>query len=463
MGVEARQQVAHGAALRNRLQRVLARPPLVMGQGAAGGGDRGVVAGRNCQCPTQGALDELNQPRQDAIGIAGQEDVHVVDIDQRRSEREAAKPRNPRQLAPDHLLLRRPEARGGPFRRRRPGGWSRLGHSESGPGSGGGGEGGGGGVRGNAANDPASPSRQGRAVCREGQQEVHRLQAIALFAIIMRSCVMIMHRRPPDDTESYDLEGEAPPGPPLPGSVVVAGGVDEIVDLLAAEVVVQSLACMRRFGDFHLALSGGSTPQPLYERLMYDADCRRLPWPRTHLWMVDERVVGFDDPRSNFGKIHETIVEHSDIPREQVHPIPVQAPAADAEYERAIREVLEWRGPGEDRLDFVLLGMGADGHTASLFPGSEVLAETTRLVRAVTVPPGIHADPPQRVTMTYPLINAARLVAVLVTGAAKAATVQRVATGRDPREVLPIKGVRPERGELRWFLDREAAGIRVAR
>ncbi|MHC4768917.1 MAG: 6-phosphogluconolactonase [Planctomycetota bacterium] len=257
----------------------------------------------------------------------------------------------------------------------------------------------------------------------------------------------------PDRDRAYDLEEQALVGPPLPGEVIVAETADKLIDLVAAEMVVQAKACVREFGDFELALSGGSTPQPLYERLMYDPDCRQLPWVRTNLWLVDERAVPFNDPRSNFRMINETIVEHSGIPAEQVHPIMAVSEAADVEYEAKLREVLQWRERGDDRLDFVLLGMGSDGHTASLFPFNEVLEETQSLVRRVTAPA---ADPPQRVTMTYPLINAARVVAVMVTGPTKAEAVQRLAGGRESREALPIKGVRPVNGVLKWFLDAEA-------
>jgi 6-phosphogluconolactonase len=257
----------------------------------------------------------------------------------------------------------------------------------------------------------------------------------------------------PDRDRAYDLEEQVLVGPPLPGEVIVAETADKLIDLIAAEIVVHAKACVRQFGDFELALSGGSTPQPLYERLMYDPDCRQLPWVRTNLWLVDERAVPFNDPRSNFRMINETIVEHSGIPAEQVHPIMAASETADIEYEAKLREVLQWRERGDDRLDFVLLGMGSDGHTASLFPFNEVLQETESLVRRVTVPA---ADPPQRVTMTYPLINAARVVAVMVTGPTKAEAVQRLAGGRESREALPIKGVRPVNGVLKWFLDAEA-------
>jgi 6-phosphogluconolactonase len=258
--------------------------------------------------------------------------------------------------------------------------------------------------------------------------------------------------RTPSD-RAYDLDEGPVVTPPLPGEVIVAETADKLVDLVAAEMVVQAKACVRALGDFGLALSGGTTPQPLYERLMYDPDCRQLPWVRTHLWMVDERSVPFNDPRSNFRMINETIVDHSGIPADQVHPMMAMSETADLEYEAKLREVLQWRERGEDRLDFVLLGLGTNGHTASLFPFNEVLHDTEHLVRRVTAP---SADPPQRITMTYPLINAARVVAVMVSGSAKAEIVRRVAAAQEPREALPILGVRPVNGELKWFLDAEA-------
>ena len=124
------------------------------------------------------------------------------------------------------------------------------------------------------------------------------------------------------------LTSALPKPPPLPGEVVVAHTVDELIDKLAAELVIHAENCVRQFGDFHLALSGGPDPVPLYERLMYDPNYRRLPWRRTHLWIVDERCVPFDDKRSNFRVISEIIVDHADIPHEQVHPIFATSPTA---------------------------------------------------------------------------------------------------------------------------------------
>lgn len=252
--------------------------------------------------------------------------------------------------------------------------------------------------------------------------------------------------------------------PALPGTVVVRETLDEVIDAVAADLMLQAAACVRAFGDFQLALSGGSTPLPLYLRLMYDPNCRQLPWTRTHLWQVDERRVPPDDDRSNFKAISEIIGAHSGIPQEQMHPIPAMAPDADVLYQRTLQEVLGWREKGQDRLDVVVLGMGADGHTASLFPHSPALHEAPGEPRLVRINSGPSVTPPDRVTITFRLLNASRMIAVLVTGEGKRETVARVARAAansqrgaagpgESVDDLPVLGVRPLGGELRWYLD----------
>ncbi len=258
----------------------------------------------------------------------------------------------------------------------------------------------------------------------------------------------------PIETTPIEL-APALPRPPLPGSVVVRETPDDLIDAVAGDLYMQSLACARAFGDFHLALSGGSTPEPLYRRLMYDPAYRELPWKRTHLWIVDERRVPFDDERSNFKMIRETIVDHSDIPPEQVHPIFAMAESPDEDYERELREHLGWRAKGHDRLDCVLLGMGADAHTASLFPRSPALIDAAP-GRLVLVNSGPSVTPPDRVTMTLELLNASRFIGVMATGEKKRDAVARVIAGKSPVADTPITGVRPLAGELRWYLDRAA-------
>jgi 6-phosphogluconolactonase len=254
----------------------------------------------------------------------------------------------------------------------------------------------------------------------------------------------------------YAFEAEPVPAPVLPGATVVTAPTgDELIDMLAADLTIHAENCVREFGDFHLALSGGTTPLPLYRRLMVDPNYRRLPWRRTQLWIVDERAVGLEHERSNYRAIGEFIVDHADIPREQVHPILACGADADVDYEAELRESLAWREKGQDRLDYVLLGMGADGHVASLFPGTEPLHEPHRLVRTNVVPDDAT---PRRVTMTLPLINAARFIAVLVTGGEKAEAIRRLAAGGETLDTLPVTGLRPLNGVLRWYLDEAACG-----
>jgi 6-phosphogluconolactonase len=257
------------------------------------------------------------------------------------------------------------------------------------------------------------------------------------------------------------VEGLDPPveTPRLRGKVIARASVHELLDELSSDLTAHALNCVREFGDFHLALSGGQTPMPFYEQLMYDPRYRAIPWRRTHLWMVDERCVGFEDERSNFGRIKEVIVDHSDIPPEQVHPMIAMAPGAGERYERELREALGWRQKGHDRLDFVLLGVGPDGHTASIFPGSPALAAGERLAMDVPAPTTC-APHVARCTLTLRTINAARFVAPLVIGASKHAVLARAAAGAAPEE-LPIAAVRPAAGELRWYLDHAAAGAKM--
>ena len=265
----------------------------------------------------------------------------------------------------------------------------------------------------------------------------------------------------PNADSRAPLSVEAAPAPPkLRGTVIVRPDTEDLFSVLAADLLIHAANCVRAFGDFHLALSGGGTPMPFYRRLLVDPAYRSLPWERAHLWIVDERRVPVTDPRSNYRAIAEYIVDHTDIPARNVHPIAAMEPDADTRYERELKETLAWREKGHDRLDFVLLGMGADGHTASLFPGSPALREERRLV---SVNRGSTVTPPDRVTMTYPLINSSRFIAVLITGEAKRDAVARVSARVAPPDELPILGVRPigmgeddAAGVLRWYLDHDA-------
>ncbi len=264
----------------------------------------------------------------------------------------------------------------------------------------------------------------------------------------------------PAEISVHDLEPEPDP-PALTGAVVLRKEPHDLYAALGSELLLHAFNCVRAFGDFHVALSGGGTPLPFYRRLMSDPMFRELPWKRTHLWLVDERRVPPEDERCNWTQIAGYMLDHSDIPASQVHPMDQMSDRAAETYEEQLREALGWREKGQDRLDFVLLGMGNDGHTASLFPHSPALAERSRLV---TINAGPNVTPPDRVTMTYPLLNSARLIAVLVTGKGKRAALARVSAERDRVDAdrdLPILGVRPMGdGIIRWYVDWEACGER---
>ncbi len=267
---------------------------------------------------------------------------------------------------------------------------------------------------------------------------------------------------------TYDLnEPAADHGLSLPGEVHVAADVDDLYDDLALVFTSLALKADDERGEFHIALSGGTTPWPFYHRLLIDTRFRSIPWERTHIWVVDERRVPDDDDLNNFKSMRGSLLEGIPTPPSQIHPMRVMKDDPAGLYEVELREAFgigELSGvgpaanPGAPRMDFVLLGMGGDCHTASLFPNSDAIHVADRWV---VVNEGPNVTPPDRVTMTYPLLNAARQLAVLCVGSKKTEALRRVAeqmkSGPDPVNV-PITGIQPTDGELTWYLDKDAAG-----
>ncbi|HKY33429.1 MAG TPA: 6-phosphogluconolactonase [Candidatus Polarisedimenticolia bacterium] len=227
-----------------------------------------------------------------------------------------------------------------------------------------------------------------------------------------------------------------------------AGEVARHAAALFTAAAGRALGAGRRFSA---ALSGGRTPRRLYELLSEDNHAHQVVWPAVELFWSDERCVGPDHADSNYGAAREALLSKVPVAPAHVHRIRGEDPdprRAAADYERELRSAFL----GEPRLDLVLLGMGEDGHTASLFPGSPLLEERVALAAAAADPAGT-----PRVTLTLPAINAARLVAVLVTGPGKAAMARRVLGARARDERLPIQRVRPAAGQLVWILDADAA------
>jgi 6-phosphogluconolactonase len=205
-------------------------------------------------------------------------------------------------------------------------------------------------------------------------------------------------------------------------------------------------------GRFSVALSGGSTPTALYGLLAEEPYRAQIPWAQVHLFWGDERCVPPDHPDSNYRMVNETLISHVPIPSANVYRIrgELDPDLAARAYEKTLQDF--FCGP-RTRFDLVLLGLGDDGHTASLFPGSDALHERERL--AVAVEARYHDRPARRVTLTLPALNTARQVLFLVTGSAKAGIVQAVLEGPEGR--LPAQQIRPAAGQTVWMLDREAA------
>jgi 6-phosphogluconolactonase len=214
-------------------------------------------------------------------------------------------------------------------------------------------------------------------------------------------------------------------------------------------------------GTAFVALSGGSTPRGLHTLLADPAEPfrARVPWARLHVFWGDERTVPPDHPDSNYRMARDTLLRHVPIPAAHVHRIrgedPDPAKAAE-EYARELREVFAAHDRVEAgwlRFDLVVLGMGADGHTASLFPGTAAVHEATRLVLA----PWVAKLDTYRITLTPPVLNGSDAVLFLVTGADKAEALAAVLEGPSRPDVYPSQVVRPGTGALLWLVDRSAA------
>ena len=209
-------------------------------------------------------------------------------------------------------------------------------------------------------------------------------------------------------------------------------------------------------GVFSVALAGGSTPKGLYSLLATDPSLRdSIPWDRVECFWGDERHVPPDHRDSNYRMAHEALLSRVPVRPERVHRVPSEQPdpaVAASLYEAELRHAL---GADRDvpRLDLILLGLGPDGHTASLFPGTHALSERRRLYAANRVD-SLAAD---RITATLPLLNAARQVVFVVAGGEKAPAVRSILEPDADAPILPARLVRPERGTLHWVVDRAAA------
>ncbi|XP_007550773.1 GDH/6PGL endoplasmic bifunctional protein [Poecilia formosa] len=237
------------------------------------------------------------------------------------------------------------------------------------------------------------------------------------------------------------------------GAEMVSAWSEELVERLAADMQEAAEAAVREGGIFHLALSGGSTPLALFRRLVLHHFS--FPWRDTHVWMVDERCVPLTEADSNFHSMHKHLLQHVRIPYYNIHPMPVQLnqrlcveeDGGAQLYEKEINKLVN-----VSSFHFVLLGVGYDGHTASLFPGGKLNEAGGSLV-ALTESP---IKPHQRMSLTFSAINRARTVALLVMGKGKHELVTQLSRVKDNLEKYPVTWVKPDNGRLVWYIDYDA-------
>ena len=221
----------------------------------------------------------------------------------------------------------------------------------------------------------------------------------------------------------------------------------------AKEVAAQANAAVAARGRFTVALSGGSTPKGMYNLLAGNSS---LPWDKIFFFFGDERHVPPDDPESNYRMARESVLAKAPVPAKNVFRIPAEDPdAANAAqtYEQTLRNFFQTSPEKLPRLDLVLLGMGPDGHTASLFPQTKALQEKSRLV----VSNWVEKFKTDRITLTTPVLNNAEAVMFLVSGPDKAQALKQVLEGEQSAELYPSKLIQPTNGRLIWMVDQAAA------
>ena len=218
------------------------------------------------------------------------------------------------------------------------------------------------------------------------------------------------------------------------------------------QVAAESVALR---GRFVVAISGGSTPRPLHRLLGEEPYMSEIPWNSTHIFWVDERCVSAEDPASNYGAARADFLQSVHIPDKQVHPMPADLAPEEgaAAYQRELGRFFQAKISEIPVFDLICLGIGTDGHTASLFPAQSALKEKERLIISVT-----GGDPHvTRLTMTFPLLNNAREIVFLVSGKDKAPILKAILEG--PPDRFPAQMIQPLDGSLTWLLDQGAASL----
>ena len=230
---------------------------------------------------------------------------------------------------------------------------------------------------------------------------------------------------------------------------------EEELDIAAAEYIIdRAKNTIASKGKFVIALSGGRTPQKLFELLAQPLYTNKIDWKSTYVFWGDERCVPLDDERNNAFQAKNILLDKVNIPASNIYRIPVDLPpvAAASNYERTLDNFFE---NNPIQFDLILLGLGENGHTASLFPGTNVIEDTSAGIRDVYV----EEEKMFRITMTAPLINEAHAILFLVTGKEKAEILNKVLNVSTENKKYPAQLICPKNGNLYWFADSEAASL----
>jgi 6-phosphogluconolactonase len=244
--------------------------------------------------------------------------------------------------------------------------------------------------------------------------------------------------------------------------VIVCRDATELAERAATWIATSARAAIAERGRFTLVLSGGSTPEKTYQLLGDKARGTEIDWNSTCLFFGDERFVPADDPRSNVGMARRSLIERIGIPETQVFPMTTDGSDAADGARQYTATLARFFGVPDDswpppRFDLVLLGLGDDGHTASLFPGKPAITVDDHWVTAS--PPGRLPPPVDRITMTFSILNRARQTLFLVAGEKKAEIVREILEGNPSVEKYPAAGIQPAAGNVVWLLDEPAARL----
>lgn len=234
--------------------------------------------------------------------------------------------------------------------------------------------------------------------------------------------------------------------------VRVFGSEDEVLSAVADFVVIKAHEAIAQREKFNIALSGGSSPRRLYELLASDQYRTKIEWKKVFFFFGDERYVPLDDDNSNFLMAKKSLFDPLSVSPEHIFAIDTSLSPAEAAHGYELKLLHHFKDPA-CRFDLILLGLGDNSHTASLFPYTKVLHEQKALIKEIFV----DEVKMYRITFTAPLINAAHTIVFLVYGSSKAEAVHHILEGEENMEAYPAQLIKPDTGELYWFMDEAAA------